>query len=1233
MNLELMKLRRIILLLALIFTVGSFESKSQIDSVFWFAAPWVTPSHAGNTPIALRISTFNSPTTVRVYQPAGTYDSTFVVPANSLNSHFLSSIVNTLESKPADNVLNYGIKIEADTLITVVYEAVTVINNPETYSLKGQNAVGTEFVCPFQNTWANGNYAPIQPKSMICIVATEDNTTVWITPKATVVGHPVGITYSVVLNRGQTYTVENVSQATNTPGNNLGGTIVVADKPIAVTVSDDSVTNSGGGCRDLMGDQIVPVDVVGTNYIVNRGNMFANSQEGIFIVATQNFTSVSVTTNLGTFSQLLNQGDTWKYVLTATETLAYVDADKNVYVLQASGFGCEVGEALLPPINCAGSSQVSFTRTNSETFILNLLCPTSAINDFTLNGSTTLVPGTAFNPVPGTGGFWSGAQITFSTTDIPVGSSNLITNSSEFFGMGVINGGAGSGCYYHYMSAFNRKVYTKAGNDTTLCNGDPSVLLNGSVEGGSTTGEWTVINGAGSFVNATDLSSSYVPSASDYTQGTLTFVLSSTGNCDPVRDTMVVTFIQSPDANAGIDDSYCKNNVGAVPISGAFSFSAAATWSGGNGGAFGNIGSPNTTYTPSPADLAADSVALFYTTAGSFFSCPNNQDTVVIYFTDAPFIDAGGDQLVCSNTTNVTVNGIITGITTSGTWSADGTGGFSPSQTNLNTDYVLSTADITDGTVMLYLQSTNNGNCLAVMDSLQIQIIDFPVVTITSMDSLCSNNATLNLTGTVTSGFSTQWTTSGFGTISDPASLNTFYTISPVDITNGFIDVILSTTGICPIAHDSMRVTFVSPPQVNAGTDQTYCQNQMVQLNGNIIGADTTGTWSTLGTGTFVPGPGFLTGMYDPSAGDVSGGPISLILSSTSNFGCPPDRDTIVITFNRIPTADFNFTNVCQASNMSFTDASVANTGSLSSWSWSFGDNTNSIAQNPQHAYTSFGNFNVQMIVTSSNGCVDTVIKPVTVYPLPTPSFNASIACESYPTNFTNTSFIPSGTIVSYAYDFNGIGSSTQENPSYVFPTAGIYNVSLTAVSGFGCTNTVIQQIDVHAIPTASFTATPNPALVNQEITFTDVTPGNIVTWQWDFGDGEGDNTEITTHSYDGGGVYYVTLTVSDNIGCIDTVTKPISIALLPVLPSGFTPNGDGENDVFIIRGGPFRNVDFKVYNNWGQVVFESTDSEVGWDGTYKGEPVPLGVYTWTFVIDMGSDFVVRESGDVTLIR
>lgn len=1228
-----MKLRQLLLALILIFTLNSFESKSQIDSVFWFAAPWVTPNHSGNTPVAFRISTYNKPTQVRVYQPAGTYDSTFIVPPNSLNSHFLSSIINTLESKPADNILNYGIKIEADTLITVVYEVLTSGNNPETYSLKGQNAMGTEFVCPFQTTWVNGNYPPNLPKQMFCIVATEDNTTVWITPKAPIVGHAAGVTFAITLNKGQVYTAENVTQATNTTLTNLSGTIVVANKPIAITVSDDSVTNSGGGCRDLMGDQIVPVDVIGTEYIVNRGNMYANSQEGMYIVATQNFTSVSVTTILGTFTQLLNKGDTWKYILTSTETLAYVSADKNVYVLQASGFGCEVGEALLPPINCAGSNQVSFTRSNNQTFILNILCRTTAINDFLLNGSATLVPGSAFNPVPGTGGLWSGAQITFSTADIPSGTSNLLTNSSDVFGMGVINGGAGTGCYYHYMSSFIRRVYVTAGNDVTLCNGAPSVVLTGTVTGGATTGLWNAINGTGSFNNPTNLNANYTPTASDYAQGTVTFVLESTGNCSPVRDTIVVNFIQSPTVNAGTNSTYCKNNISTVPLNGTFNYAAAATWSGGNGGVFGNPGASSTTYTPSPADLAQDSVVITYTTTGSFFSCPDAEDTVIVYFTEPPFIDAGPDQTVCSNTTDVQLSAVISGITSTGSWTTNGDGGFSPNQTDLNGQYVLSSNDIANGSVTMYLISTGNGNCLAVQDSFEVQIIDFPTVAITTMDSICSSNSTINFTGTVTSGFTTQWSTTGFGPIADPSNINTIYTVSPVDITNGYIDVFLETVGICPAAKDSLRITFVVPPQVNAGIDQSYCENQMIPLNGVITGADTSGVWTSLGTGSFIPGPNYLNGMYQPSAGDVAFGSVTLVLTSTSNFGCPPDDDTMYVIFKEIPTADFNSTNVCQGTNMSFVDASSTASGSITSWTWDFGDAGNSITQNPLHTYTMPGNFNVMLIAGSSNGCSDTVVKSVTAYPLPVPSFTASLACEDYPTYFTNTSTIPSGSIASYTYDFNGVSTSTNPNPNFTFPSSGVYNVSLTAVSDMMCTASIIAQVTVNAIPNANFTVNPDPALVNQSITFTDVTPEDIVSWQWLFGDGEGDNVEITQHSYDNGGTYTVSLKVTDSLGCVDTVSRVISIALMPVLPTGFTPNGDGQNDVFIIRGGPFQSVDFKVYNNWGQLVFQTDKETEGWDGTYKGEPVPAGVYTWTFVVDMGSQFIVKQSGDVTLIR
>lgn len=1218
-------------IVVLIFNVQ--QSSAQIDSVFWFAAPWVTPSHAGNTPIALRISTFNSPTTVRVYQPAGTYDSTFTVPANTLNSHFLTAIVNTLESKPADTPLNYGIKIEADTLITVVYEVVSTGNNPETYSLKGINGLGTEFVAPFQTTWNNGSYAPIQPKSMINIVATENATTVWITPKTNVVGHPASVTYSITLNAGQVYTVENLSQATSTAGNNLGGTIIVSNKPIAVTVSDDSVWNSaGGGCRDLMGDQLVPVDVIGNEYIVNRGNMNLASTEGIYIVATQNFTQVTIINASGTTTQLLNQGDTWSYFI--VDPLSYIQSDKPVYVLQASGFGCELGEAILPPINCAGSSQVSFNRTNSQTFILNILCPTTAINDFVLNGSATLVPGSAFSLVPGTGGFWSGAQITFSVADIAVGTANLLTNSSDFFAMGVINGGSTTGCYYHYMSSFIRRVFTDAGTDTTLCNGDPFVELTGTVSGATTTGVWSVLDGTGSFMNPTDLTTQYLPTTSDYTQGSLTFVLTSTGNCNPVSDTLKVSFIQAPIATAGADNTFCKNNVGAIPINGGVQFASTGIWSGGNGGAFGNSNNLSTDYTPSPAELAADSVALYLNTAGSFFACPSDIDTLVIYFSPAPNVIAGPDQTICSSTPIASLNGTINGPTTTGIWQTVGAGAYSPSESNLITDYLISGSDIALGSFYMVLTSTNNLDCLEEKDSLLITIVPEPTIAITSQDSICANNLLIAFEGTVTNGFGTQWSTGGFGTIADPSNLSTTYTVSTLDTVNGFIDVYLTTVGVCNSIQDSMRITFVAPPDIDAGIDQQFCQNSTIQLNGSITGPNPAGLWATLGTGTFNPGNAFLQTLYFPSAADVANGGVTLILSANNTFGCASDNDTVFMSFIEIPTANFSLSNVCQEENATFNDLSTTPVGSITDWIWDFGDAGTSIAQTPIHTYSSSGTFEVELVVLSSNGCSDTIVQAITIHPLPVPLFTNTSACEMNDIFFTDASTISSGSIVSWLYDFYSFGSSTDQITQFAFDEPGVYPVSFTVTSDLGCVANTVQNVTVISSPTADFSMNPNPALALQEVVFTDQSVGNQISdWYWNFGDGEGDNIQNTLHGYELGGVYYVTLTVTDANNCKDTITKVISVALLPVLPTGFSPNGDGENDVFIIRGGPFKTVDFKVYNNWGQLIFETNDGNEGWDGTFRGESSSLGVYTWTFVVEMGNGQIVKKSGDVTLIR
>src|SRR5688572_6107816 len=155
-----MKLIRKIVVLAAILFSGLQDVRAQIDTNFWFAAPWVTPDHWWRDPMAFHISTFNNPTIVNIKQPSSSYDTTFTVPANSLFTKYVTHIMNQLETKPANSVLNTGVHITSNYPITVVYDIITrspQFYNPETFSLKGNNGLGYEFVAPFQTKWNNQN--------------------------------------------------------------------------------------------------------------------------------------------------------------------------------------------------------------------------------------------------------------------------------------------------------------------------------------------------------------------------------------------------------------------------------------------------------------------------------------------------------------------------------------------------------------------------------------------------------------------------------------------------------------------------------------------------------------------------------------------------------------------------------------------------------------------------------------------------------------------------------------------------------------------------------------------------------------------------------------------------------------------------------------------------------------------------------------------------------------------
>ncbi|HQQ94318.1 MAG TPA: PKD domain-containing protein [Bacteroidia bacterium] len=1286
---------RILLLMMLTLRVGVLSA--QIDTAFWFAAPWVTPDHWWKDNVVLHISTFSAPTTtVRIRQPAAIapnkYDTTIIIGPNSnFNYVFwrdkLASSTNlafdSLETRPANTVLPYGLYISASSNITVVYAVVTRPTqylNPETFSLKGQNGMGKEFICPFQTKWKNqtftGNLCAAnaqdlncdlvvtQPKQQINIVATKPNTVVWITPKCNVIGHLANISYSVMLPvPGSAYTIENNTQLTNVSGNNLSGTIIVANKDIAVTVSDDSVAGVTG-CFDLMGDQIVPVEIVGKDYIVVKGAMNAAEPEGAYIVGTQNFTQLTINDGVIT-NTLINKGDTYHYK--TTNSLTSVTANKPVYVLHATGYGCELGEALLPPLSCAGSSLVAFSRNNDQPFRLNILCKNGTQGAFVLNGSPVLVPAGAFTAVPGNTAY-VGAQVVLTTVNLPVG-SYTISNSLDVFALGVFNGDVGTGGLYHYMSSFLRKTNVNTSTLAPVCVGQNTpITLTGTISGGAITGLWTT-NGSGSFGVYTStnnvVTTTYSLAGSDTNfvgaTNTLQFYLTSTGECNPVTDTSFLTIYQKPSVAVGSGTIFCKNNLVPIALSGTVTNAVSGAWSGGNGGIFGPPG-PVTSYTPSVADLAANTITLTLSSQGPFPGCVNTVQSLTVSFADPPIVSAGADRTVCTNSSTLDLNGSVNGGTNLGNWTYNGTGLFFPSSASPSATYAFSQSDLQLTQLSLTLTSvfnaTNNpANCAAESDVMNIFIVPKPIVLAQPDFTVCASAGAIALSGTVLgSAVSGSWTSfNGTGIFQQLPPVGATYTMSQSDTINGSITFVLNSYGgFCPVETDTVKVSVLKLPLINVNPDNLpVCENVPIALTGTVSGYTSQGTWSSNGSGTFVPVNTVMNATYFPSPADISNGTVVITLTSFTLPGfqnCGSSK-SFTSFFVDAPMADFAISPArCLRSPVIFSDISSANGTSGLTYNWNFGDGGISTAVNPVYTYTNPGQYLVTLTVTGTSTigagspvqCPDIKDTVLVIKALPIADFTVSGSCKNNPTEFIDLSTIPAQTenIAFWHWSFGDGKDTLTSTPSatliHTYTSSVSYNAILTVTTTAGCvSDPKIMPISVFSGPDAEFGMTNNPTVVNEPVYFSDFsTPqSSIVHWYWEFGDQSSSTFSAPVHTYLYGGLITVTLTITDERGCKDVLEKVIDITMLPQLPTAFSPNNDGNNDVFILKGGPFEKVLFRVYNNWGELLFETNDQTLGWDGKWNGVDQPVGVYLWTFVVDMYNNRQVRKTGDVTLIR
>jgi gliding motility-associated-like protein len=266
-------------------------------------------------------------------------------------------------------------------------------------------------------------------------------------------------------------------------------------------------------------------------------------------------------------------------------------------------------------------------------------------------------------------------------------------------------------------------------------------------------------------------------------------------------------------------------------------------------------------------------------------------------------------------------------------------------------------------------------------------------------------------------------------------------------------------------------------------------------------------------------------------------GTFNVILAVTNVFGCV-DSSLQKITVLEQPNANFSFNNVCAKQAVKFNDLTIGN--NTLSWDWNFGDGTTSTSQNTTHVYPIAGSYPVTLIVKNTSGCADTIVKTIMVSTIPTPLFKANVTCLGKVTSFTDLS-TDSVAITKWFYDFDDGNNSISKNPTYIYSNPGIYNVSLTVTNVNGCDSTFTMPVTVDVVPKANYTA--DTICINNPTTFADISVGNVIKWEWDFGDGAKDTVgPITSHIYATSGSFLTSLKIYTVGGCTDEKFKMVIV-------------------------------------------------------------------------------------------
>ena len=680
--------------------------------------------------------------------------------------------------------------------------------------------------------------------------------------------------------------------------------------------------------------------------------------------------------------------------------------------------------------------------------------------------------------------------------------------------------------------------------------------------------------GTVTFSSGVNPSTTYAPSASDISAGSvvLTLTASGYGNCTAATSTKTLTISPAPSVSSGTAITACSTVPVNITAGSSASNYGTITWTTNGGGAFTNNNSLTaTTYTPIASDAGTKTLTL---TATGIGACATVTSTKNIVTGNTPTAIAGTAVGICSNVASVNITAGSSSTNAANiTWSSSGTGTVNNPSNITTATYAPSPADITAGSVTITLTANPNGSCTAATSTKTLTISPAPSVSSGTAIAGCST-VPVNITaGSSASNYNTiTWTTNGTGTFGSNGSVTaTAYTPSASDVGTKTLTLTATGIGTCATVTSTKNIVTGNTPTAIAGTAIGTCSNAAsVNITAGSSSTNAASiTWSSSGTGTFNNPSNITTATYAPSPADITAGSVTITLTANPNGSCIAATSTKTLTISPAPSvASGTAIATCGTGAVNITTGSSASNYGTITWTTSNGGgaftNNNSLTATtytPTIGDVTAGTRLLTLTATGIGTCLAvTSTKNITLSAMPTAvagtaitmcssTASAVIGTGATSTNNSGITWTSSGT---GAFTNSTVLTTAAYSPSAADIAAGTVTLTLTANGNGACTPvTSTKALTITTLPVATFSYTGTPYCnntTNPFPTFSGAGVGGVFssTTGLNFVSTSTGQVNLATSTAN---TYTVTNTIAAAGGCpVVTATSPIAINTVPVI-------------------------------------------------------------------------------------